>query len=196
MSGELQFDPESHVYTIDGKNLPSVTTIIKEAGLIDSTWFTEAAMMRGIYVHQATELLDKNDLDESSLDPILAPYVDAYKRFLDDTGFYISYIEKIVYNATYGYAGRLDRLGKFPTDKIESIIDIKTGKPEKWHGVQLAAYGLCLGNEPRKRFGLYLSDTGNYRLERYTDRQDMQIFLACLTIYKFKEATCSRQPKL
>jgi len=193
---ELQFNPESHVYTLDGKTLPSVTTIIKEAGLIDTTWFTDGAATRGTYVHQATELLDRDDLDETSLDPALVPYVDAYKRFKADTGFYISGIEKRIHNATYGYAGTLDRVGKFPGDSIESIIDIKTGKPEKWHGLQLAAYRLCLGNELRKRFGLYLSDSGIYRLERYTDRQDIQVFLACLTIYKFKESTCSRQPKL
>ena len=182
---ELIFNPENHVYTIDNIYLPSVTTIIKAAGLIDTTWFTEGATTRGTYVHQATELYDKNDLDEAALDPALVPYLNAYKQFLNDTGFCIDGIEKRIHSATYGYAGTLDRLGKFPGENINSILDIKSGVPAKWHGAQLAAYALCYP-EPHNRYGLYLSDNGTYKLKRFRDRNDMQVFLACLTIYKFK----------
>jgi len=147
---EIVFQEEGHIYTVDGKGVPSVTTIIKECGLINMTWFTDGAATRGKYVHRATELLDRDDLDETSLDPALIPYVEAYKRFKQDTGFCINDIEKIVYNATYGYIGTLDRTGIFPNDKIRSLIDIKTGQPAKWHGVQLAAYALCLDRENTK----------------------------------------------
>ena len=182
---EIVFNNEGHIYTVDGKIIPSVTTIIKDCGLIDTTWFTEGATTRGTYVHQATELLDRDDLDEASLDPVLIPYVDAYRRFKQETGFVIDDIEKRVHNATYGYAGTLDRTGTFIGDKTKSIIDIKTGQPAKWHGVQLAAYALCY-QEPHNRYGVYLSNTGSYRLERYKNRQDTQVFLACLTVYKFR----------
>lgn len=184
---EIVFQEEGHIYTVDGTDTPSVTTIIKACGLIDTTWFNDTATTRGKYVHKATELLDQDDLDEASLDPVIAPYVDAYKRFKDETGFCINDIEKIVYNASYGYIGTLDRTGRFPNDKINSIIDIKTGQPAKWHGVQLAAYALCFGSEIFNRYGLYLHDTGTYRLERFKDRQDANVWLACLTLYKWRE---------
>ena len=184
---EIVFQEEGHIYTVDGKSIPSVTTILKACGLIDTTWFTEGATTRGTYVHQATELLDRDDLDESSLDPVLTPYVDAYRRFKQETGFVIDDIEKRVHNATYGYAGTLDRTGTFIGDKTKSIIDIKTGQPAKWHGVQLAAYALCFGSEVLNRYGLYLSNTGSYKLERFKDRQDANIWLACLTLYKWRE---------
>ena len=184
---EIVFNNEGHIYTVDGKIIPSVTTIIKECGLIDTTWFNDTATTRGTYVHQATELLDRDDLDEASLDPVLVPYVDVYKRFKDETGFCINDIEKIVYNSTYGYIGTLDRTGRFPNDKINSIIDIKTGQPARWHGVQLAAYALCFGSEIFNRYGLYLHDTGTYRLERFKDRQDMNVWMACLTLYKWRQ---------
>jgi len=183
---EIVFNNEGHIYTVDGTDTPSVTTIIKACGLIDTTWFNDTATTRGKYVHKATELLDQDDLDEASLDPVIAPYVDAYKRFKDETGFCINDIEKIVYNATYGYIGTLDRTGIFPNDKIRSLIDIKTGQPAKWHGVQLAAYALCLDGVVN-RYGLYLNDTGTYKLERYKDRHDMNVWLACLTIYKWRQ---------
>lgn len=184
---QIEFDEQTHTYTLEGKELPSVTTIMKACGLIDTTWFNEGATTRGTYVHQATELLDKDDLDEASLDPALVPYVEAYRRFKQETGFVIDDIEKRVHNATYGYAGTLDRTGIFPNDKIRSLIDIKTGQPAKWHGVQLAAYALCFGSEVLNRYGLYLSNTGSYKLERFKDRQDANIWLACLTLYKWRE---------
>ena len=118
---EIVFQREGHIYTVDGKEVTSVTTIIKDCGLIDTTWFNDTATTRGTYVHQATELLDKDDLDEASLDPALVPYVDAYKRFKDETGFCINDIEKIVYNSTYGYIGTLDRMGRFPSHDIQGI---------------------------------------------------------------------------
>ena len=184
---EIVFNNEGHIYTVDGTDTPSVTTIIKACGLIDTTWFNDTATTRGKYVHKATELLDQDDLDEASLDPVIAPYVDAYRRFKQETGFVIDDIEKRVHNATYGYAGTLDRTGIFPNDKIRSLIDIKTGQPAKWHGVQLAAYALCFGSEVLNRYGLYLSNTGSYKLERFKDRQDANIWLACLTLYKWRE---------
>ena len=58
----IQFDEAAHVYTVAGVERPSVTQILKDAGLIDTTWYTDEARQRGRAVHLAAQFLDEDDL--------------------------------------------------------------------------------------------------------------------------------------
>lgn len=179
----LTFDAEKHLYRLDGQALPSVTQVLQGVGLIDRTWFTEYARTRGTYVHEAARLFDENDLDWESLDPAIRMYVLAYCDFRATTNWPLSDIELPVASATYGYAGTIDRV--FNTTPIRTVIDIKTGQPEPWHDLQLAAYAAALG-EPCKRVGLYLSDDGKWTTKTYSERAAESVFLSALAIFNWK----------
>ena len=57
----LHYDPETHIYTVDGEVLPSVTQILKDMGFIDVTWFNDYARERGSLVHKIIESEGEND---------------------------------------------------------------------------------------------------------------------------------------
>jgi hypothetical protein len=179
----LRLDAD-HRYWLEDRELLSVTAVLMEAGLIDQTWFTEEAADRGTYVHQACQLRDADDL--GACDPAYAGYLEAYERFLREAVPAWVHIEHRVCDPTLGYAGTVDRAGHF---KYEwAVLDIKTGPPAPWHGLQLAAYGRLLprmGLRP-KRYDLYLTATGTYRLEPQTTRTDESVFLSALQLTQFR----------
>ena len=164
----VQFDEAAHVYTVAGVQRPSVTQILKDAGLIDTTWYTDEARERGRAVHLATQFLDEDDLDWDTVLPPYRGYVAAWQRFKQESHFAIScdstgklLIEYLLFQSVSGYCGMLDRLGTIGT--TEYLIDIKTGDPHDWHGYQLAAYSQCLPNpHSRKRMTVHLRANGSY----------------------------------
>lgn len=180
----IQFDPATHTYTLDGTRLVSVTQALKAAGIIDDTWYSSEACLRGTYVAQATELADRGELDEENLDPALKPYVDAWKGFLLDTGCRVVTIESPVWSSLFGYAGTLDRVVNFGHG-IDCIVDIKTGGVEDWHQLQTAAYQLAL-EMPADRMAVYLRDDGTYSARSHTDPNDSKVFLAAVAVANWK----------
>jgi len=164
-------------------DLPRVTQILKGAGLIDTTWFTDYGRDRGTALHLATEYLDRGDLDKDSLDPAIAPMVDSYRLFLKEVQPEILSVEEEVENPLSHYRGRLDR--RVRVGRWTGILDIKSGGPADWHAIQLAAYAGCFPG-PMHRWGLYLSDTG-YRLIEYKDRGDWPVFVAALTLFHWRK---------
>jgi len=184
-------DEDTHAYFWHGCPVPSVTTILSGVGVIDSRWFNEQSAIRGTYVHEATALFDRNELREDTLDPVLVPYVDAYKKFLSDTLFAPTLIEEALYSEAYGFAGTLDRTGDLYGNNV--LIDIKTGTAPKWVKWQTAAYReltLEVGTQfPQYRHSLQLKEDGTYRLsEPMIDPHDWQEFLAMLTVYNCKKS--------
>ncbi len=69
-------------------------------------------MLRGTHVHTMCKLYLENNLNENALDPILIPYLDAFKKFLYET----------------------KSMG------IQGIIDIKSGVPHPCVELQIPAY--------------------------------------------------------
>lgn len=174
-----------HRYWIGERELIGVTAALHLAGLVDADWFTDAAKLRGTYVHEACCMTDDGDL--GFVDPAYAPYVAAYDCFLRDVQPQWAYIEHKVHDPARGYAGTLDRIG-FVQNKW-ALIDIKTGGDQPWHGPQTAAYARLMphgsGLKP-DRFGLYLRRDGTYRLVPFTERTDESAFFAALTIAQFR----------
>lgn len=175
---------DAHRYWLGDRELVSVTTALKDAGLIDTAFFSDGAAARGTYVHQACDLVDQDDL--GSLDPACDGYVAAYTRFLADAKPTWAHTEHPVCDPTLGYAGTLDRAGTL--NGVWSVLDIKTGSPAAWHGAQLAAYARLvpkMGVQPR-RYDLYLAPDGTYHLERQAARTDEALFFAALQIAQFR----------
>ncbi len=188
----VEFDEATHTYTQGGVKLPSVTTIIRAAGLMPDFYGSgnETAMLRGTLVHRVCEFHDEGDLDESSVDPALAGYLEAWKKFRADTGFKPEKIEWRNAHPIYRYAGMVDRTGLF--GGLRSIIDIKTGAFDPWMGVQTAAYeGLFAPYGPvgvNRRLGVHLTAEGKYSVRRFEERSDWPIFLSALGLYNWRKS--------
>jgi hypothetical protein len=187
---EIRFDELKHVYTVDGKKVPSVTTILSTVGLPDLSMvppdLLEWKAGLGTAVHKATELDDRGVIDRYEIDPETVPYIEAYRRFKQESGFVPQRIEEIVYNQKCNYIGTFDRIG-FINDKY-SLVDFKTGVTDpKCVGPQTAAYVEATGLNP-KRYALKLNKDGTYKLVPLTNKLDFQIFLNALNIYNWRQS--------
>jgi hypothetical protein len=183
----LTFDGESHTYTIAGRRLMSVT---QSLALVDDRWRIDPFyLQRGKFIHRACELYDNGELDESTVDPQIRPYLDAYQKFLSDTGFKQGSIELRLAHPKLFYAGTLDRIGEL--NGVDALIDLKSGVKVRVDELQLAAYWeLCRVNKipVKKCFDLYLRDNGTYKLEPIDNpRPLLPVFLNILGAAKFKE---------
>lgn len=177
---ELRFVEDTHQYYLGERELLSVTTVLKMAGVLDPRRYTDFARDRGRLVHQALEWFDVGDLDEDGLDDRLVPYLEAWKAFLRESGFVVASTERRLYSEPRGIAGTVDRVGTLkgrPT-----VIDLKTGGPERWHALQVAAYASMVREADGvplakiQRACVYLTHDGRYRLEMHDDKQDMAVF--------------------
>lgn len=170
-----------------------VTALLAEAGLIDRTWFDEYGATRGSHVHLACQYLDAGELDEDSLDPVLIPYVEGWKRFKADTGIIVRMAEERITSERLGVTGTPDRVVDWPSVGF-AVIDIKSGSLSDWTAIQLAAYKLLIIEktglpqaERMKRFAVRLPGDGTYKVKEYKDRADEGIFLAALAIHNWKK---------
>lgn len=172
----LAFDPESHVYRVNGERVPGVSEILKAAGCIPANmkfidpWYAE----RGTLVHEATALWDRGVLEESTVDPEVAGYLEAWKGFRHEVGpgMEIVEVEQRGYHPAYRYAGTKDRVVLW--DGRRCVLDLKTGGPLPHHALQLAAYAKL--SEATHRYGIHLSQNGSWKLQPYEERSDWSVF--------------------
>lgn len=178
----LTFDPEKHEYRYNGLIVPSVTRLLKWAGLIDETWFSDWHGERGRLIHLACQYYDEGTLDMSSVHPEIAGYLESYIKWRE-AGRHIKIleIEAPVFNEGCWYAGTLDRA--VAIDDNPAIIDIKSGAYQPWHGLQLVGYQyaediFC------ERYSLYLDGGGSMaKLRKHEDSSDIDVFLSIAQAY-------------
>lgn len=162
--------------------LPHVTTIIKQAGLIDTTWMKDRDRDKGSAVHAATHYHDEGELNRETLHPEVELRLVQYERFRRESGAQILSIEERIQNLTYRYCGTLDR--RVLINGHEGVLDLKGVTPQAWHALQVAAYAGCFPGH-MKRWCLYLSDD-RYKLIEHTDPDDWGTFVAALTLSNWK----------
>ncbi len=194
MTPRLRFDAASHTYWLGDEALPSVTTIIEAAGLVELHGTSEQldyARDRGTALHMATELDDHGELDEDSVAEDIVGYLAAWRRFRVEADFVPHAIECRLYHPRLRYAGTIDRIGALR--RKPAIVDIKTGAQRRATGVQLAAYEAMariagMSTPSTHLYGCYLSADGSYQLVRYTDTRDILAFTAALQIHRWRNA--------
>lgn len=200
-SEALTFEPGAHVYRFEGARVPSVTTILRETGV--SVDFDELAGMShrlgaaidekralGQALHQDAHAFDDNDLDWSTVDARVLPYLEAWRIFRENSGLVPLRRERRVYHPGLRYAGTLD--GIFAKDCATAVlVDIKTGDPESAGAqYQLAAYQLAHQADPdhaeiHERWSVQLTPDRRvpYRVTRYDDWRDFEIWKSIVTTY-------------
>jgi hypothetical protein len=153
---DVKFEEDGHLYTHNKTIIPSVTTILKEEGFVDDTWFTEWAREKGSNVHLAIKYDVAGELDEETLDDEIRPYLKAFRKFMKESGFKVERAEVPGISTTYGYAGTPDLVGYFP------------------HVTQA------------RRFALEINNKGKYKLIPYQDQNDFAVWLSAVAVHRWK----------
>lgn len=181
---DLTFDAVTHTYRWKERLVPSVTTVLRAIDNFDRVdpQLLEQARIFGSHVHAATDLLDRDELDEEQLDLQLLPWVNAYKLFLSETGFAVTHSEQRVYNSRQRYAGTLDKRGLWKGTTW--LLDLKSGAVPRSVGLQTAGYQHALDEKPKRRLCLQLG-RNRYKLIRCEETSDWSYFVSYLNVYRF-----------
>ncbi|MBR6982077.1 MAG: PD-(D/E)XK nuclease family protein [Ruminococcus sp.] len=186
----LMFDEASHVYTLRGLQLPSVTQIMKPLNAVIYNGVPDQMMMvaadRGTRAHSQVEAIVKYGVEE--FDEDTEPYVRAFQDF--QKMFTPTWIasEYKTYHKNLRYAGMIDLIGYVEPDDGNGIdvIDLKT--TASWHpvllGTQLSAYAEALkshGIKVRNVYGLQVTKYSKFRFEKLAD--EFKTFLHCMGVY-------------
>lgn len=137
----LNYNDDTHVYTLDGKILTSVTQIASEICGIKPQYFTKGAAARGTDVHtELGQYYDPNcDYGANDFTTELAPEIAKFLSQEPDMR-----TEVMVFNKDLGYAGTIDLL-RINDRVVTDIVDFKSGTVnKKYCTIQLSLYKLAL----------------------------------------------------
>ncbi len=167
------YDDADHTYTLEGRKLSGVTTMLQNCGIINNRFYTEAGAENGKRRHYLCELYDKDNLNWETIGEADYPYLEGWTKAREEMKIEIQGIEVGAYHPLLFYAGRVDRLVLI--DGKPYIIDIKTGAINKATELQLILYGMMFTYNG-ERAGLktiYLQKNGKYkpREARYEDER-------------------------
>lgn len=191
---KLDFDPAKHEYRIDGKPVPSVTQVI--ASLYDFSaiprWVVERKGAIGTAVHAACEWYDEGCLDRESVDPVIEPYFEAWRRFRLESEIDLVEVEKRLACPVLRYAGTVDRI--VDRGGRRWIVDLKTAAAvDPAVGVQLAGYlrlarssGLVGAEDDVGRAAVQLRNDGTYRWLPFESPDDDRTFISLLNVFHWK----------
>lgn len=198
MQLDLAFDPEAHAYTLGGVRIPSVTQVLSFGQDLSRIprWTAE----RGTAFHLATEYLDQEDLDWDSLDPLVRPHVEAYRKWRANHFCRFVATELKVWGELDGlrFAGTIDRVvggigvDYGDPDATVEIVDLKSGSPRKEHGAQLAAYAIAYAQRTSVRVrgcrGVYCDKEGRFSERPYDGREYLETFR--VKLHRYYEGNC------
>jgi hypothetical protein len=189
----VQFDEASHIYTLNGKRLPSVTQVLS----IVENWdgipprALEKAKVRGNFIHKAVSLLLEENLDLSSVPAEYAGAIDGMSNFLKLGEISPASYDCIVHHAELGFAGSYDMLAYY-----ENSLDLFEFKASdqvpKTAGPQAEAYKRCIvaaGLPVKNRYCVHLHAKHKlgFKLFPLKDSQgDWNLFLSALNCWRFK----------
>lgn len=206
MSGAaLDFRADVHEYRLGGVLVPSVTQVLRATGVsVDFEGLRETSdrlrdaidLKRdlGVACHADAHAYDDDDLDWSTVDPRVEPYLRAWAVFRANTSLAPCARERRLYHPVHRYAGTLDGIFRLPSGR-QVLVDMKLGDPESAAShLQTAAYEAAYlvehpDAEIHERWAVQLCPERQvpYRVTNYTDRpeawQDLHTFLCCLTVY-------------
>lgn len=200
----LLFYDDSHKYTVDGEEVPSVSELTRfltrELYNDAPQYFLDQAAKRGTNVHKATEAIDKFGTVE--IEDEYAGFVKAYITFLKEHDVSWEKIEWPVCNGHHSgmpYAGTVDRYGALDGEVV--ILDIKTtanisGLHKLCYTAQLNLYKLAVEKEKpvEKLWVLQLKKDGTYKLIQLEENEALAN--ACLTMhYAIKNSKKRRKKK-
>lgn len=188
MAQILKFYDEKHIYELDGEQIPSVSEIsrfVSREVYGDIVQYTlDHAAERGSKVHKQCEILDK--YGECECDGEIAPYIQAYIKFLEDYKPEWVAIEKPLACKDRGFAGTLDRAGRLKDGRF-AIVDLKSSSvvQKVLAQIQLNGYKELWETNEEPRVDvliiLHLRKDGTYKVHEIPI--DSMLFEACLALH-------------
>lgn len=195
---KVQFNPEKHEYTYDGKKFPSVTSIIPKPDLsMVNKQVLDAASKQGTMNHwklqiinqkadQNPELIGQMGIQEN---PFLQWYLNELKNWINQ-GFKFLCIETPMIHPKKKYCGTPDMV--MYKDETFFVGDLKRNIGNtKIHALQLVAYDeLVQVNYPgikpnkKKHFCFEYSDKSNFTYP--VDALAKSIFMECLSKHQIE----------
>jgi len=183
----------AHAYFVDGREVPSVSYIIKPCvnynGIRKDVM--ENAREFGTAVDLACQYADEGDLDEDTVSEKVRPRLNGWRKFVKEFDFKPLIIsEPFAHNMhSMWYAGTPDRYG---TCKIGNcVVDLKnTSEIEDHHALQLIGYEDFYsdgGKIPVNRIIVQLLDN-DYKIHECKDRSDRRMFANLLAVAHWKFA--------
>lgn len=183
---------EDHTYWLGDEQIPGVTTVISEVGLVNYEWSSQFAMDRGSEVHKAIHYYLEGDLDIETLHPMYRGYLDAALRAIDALGVDVVAVEQKVFHPIYRYAGTADLIATRGVGELY-IIDWKTAfNPPKATALQVHAYAEAWKETTRTpvhhRISVGLHQEGKFRIHNYDEVPwAFDHFLAALSLWNLRK---------
>lgn len=179
----LTYDDATHTYRVAGVVVPSVTQVLRLAGLVSHAHIPadrrEAVLERGTRVHRAAHYLLERDLDWPSIDEADRGYAESCAAFLRVAEFTLTAAEVRLYHAGLRVAGTADALGTWRGRP--AVVDWCCGDLEDSRkDLQTACYAdAAYPGVTSVRIGVRLRADGALpRLATYRDPRDFRLF-AC-----------------
>ena len=213
---EFTFDEEKHIYRLaNGQAVPGHTRVLDLGGLVPYAAVSPDILERkseiGRQVHRACFLYDQGA--RFTVDRRIEGHVDAWERFCKESRFAVVLSEhQGVYCLNGLYFGMtIDALGYFAGRSRETVVERKTTSHVlPHHGVQLAAQAACVDAPicmvtntvgianpsalksakarflTRDRIVVQLKEDGKYKIERFTQNADLEMFEHALALTYWK----------
>ena len=183
----LQFDPKTHTYMLDGKRIPGVTQIINELVPMQykpDDWY----LQRGAAVHACAAMIAR-DID-FEYDERISGQVKAIRKFFAEVNPETIEIEKRVFSKLYRFAGTFD-LAAIINRRL-CLIDYKGSLSIERTALQLAGYSIASNGifpgEIHLGIGIVIKEDGSYSTTKPIKLKNYQReFLALRAVYAIRE---------
>lgn len=192
---ELTFDDASHIYRLDGADIPSVSRIMEPlkdanyAGISERT--LQRAANKGTSVHNTIENFIKFGIEDVC--PEHKAYFDAFMAWWTEVQPVVIGSEIRIYHKLLRYGGTIDLLC-YIEDKL-TLIDFKTtySVSDMTCGVQLEAYAKALeshGIKVDQKMILHLKRDGKHKPIFYpaNDSLRWRVFGSLKVVYDYTKS--------
>lgn len=177
--------------------LPRVTEILEAVGLGPDfsgvpPEILEAARVRGTAVHAAIEGIVYNFLDESALAADVLPRLDAYRRFIKESGYETTHTEIEVVNVAWRYRGHPDSIGWWRGKRVmldwKNMDSLELAPAAYQLAGYRAAWNMQHPTEPVNALGVVqLKSDGTYSFHEVVAAEAEHVFLAAVMVYNARK---------
>lgn len=112
-------------------------------------------------------------------------YYQAIMQWIQFANPQPSSLERTIRHKVLPYAGTPDFIGMI--EDAFGVLDLKTGKPEKWHQVQICAYQK-MTDKASRQWILYITNDGQFKhVTVKPSARDWAVFQAGLSVLQWRE---------
>lgn len=186
----LEFAPQTHIYTLNGSRIPSVTGVLRGEGFLqDTSRIAKYYRDRGQRTHDilATDL--KYGVDPEHVAPDIRPFLDRFRAFAELVGLEPVRVEERLYCEIYRYAGTIDFYGM--VNGKPWLLDWKSGATNPGYKLQVAGGYLPLVQQAEHRHdikcGIVTLTADPPKIHEITGTDHVTVFRAALMVHNWKQ---------